>query len=172
MSEVGSNEGTAGTVPDGLQPSGRDHPPATVAPSLVPTGLPGWASKDPLKLCHCIRSAYIELHARAKASGLALVTIETARDFTRQRYYKSIGVSKTLNSYHLPQPPHGLSLAFDVAPKDYLRIKGWHPKGPLWFVLADLGRELGLEPGADFLGMNKGWDWPHFQFKTCRCVVA
>ena len=131
--------------------------------------MPGWASRDPLRLCTCIRAKYLALHARAKASGLVLVTIETARDFTRQRYYKSIGVSKTLNSLHLPQPPNGLSLAFDVAPKDYLRMKGWHPGGPLWDQLGKIGEELGLEWGGRWRIFV---DRPHFQFKTCRCTVS
>lgn len=132
------------------------------------SAIPGTASRDPLRLCPCIRARFLDLAEQAKASGIALAVIETARDAERQAHYRRIGTSRTLKSLHLPQPPHGLSLAFDVAPKDYLRDKGWNPGGELWDRLGEIGRALGLEWGGD-------WDWqdcPHFQLKRCLCEAA
>lgn len=131
--------------------------------------IPGSASRDPLRLCPCIRAKYVDLVTEAKAAGITLAVIETSRDAARQAHYRRIGVSRTLKSLHLPQPPHGLSLAFDVAPKDYLRLKGWFPGGPLWLSLGKLGCALGLEWGGNWSGWK---DYPHFQLRQCGCAPA
>lgn len=128
--------------------------------------VPGWATKDPLALCPCVRSRFLDLVERAKAVGIELVVIETARDLNRQRWYKAHGLSQTLNSYHLQQPPGGKSRAFDVCPRAYLRTKQWNPGGSMWERLGEIGRALGLEWGGDW----DGWkDRPHFQLTACQC---
>lgn len=107
----------------------------------------------------------MEQREKAAAIGLDTVLIETLRDSNRQAYYLAIGVSWTLRSRHLPQPPNNLALAFDVCPKEYLSDKQWSPGAPLWFVLGDIGEELGLEWG----GRWNQRDFAHFQLGTCAC---
>ena len=128
------------------------------------SNMPGWASRDPLKLCPCVRAKWVEFVTRVQ---FAVVLIETLRDAERQAYYRAIGVSRTVKSKHLPQPPNGLSLAFDVCPKDYLRMKGWNPGGPLWSALSGYGVDAGLYWGGDW----KTWkDRPHFYQEKCSCA--
>lgn len=144
------------------------------------SGLPGNAWKDPLLLCPCVRTKYEQLIERANREfGISVATIETARDYARQKHYKKVGVSKTLNSYHLVGPAfvdgkfsfpgRKLALAFDVVPRAYLTMKHWHPGGELYKRLAEIARDLDLECGADFSGFNEGWDWPHYQQRVCEC---
>lgn len=119
-----------------------------------------------MKLCPCIRAKYLRFYEEAKVQGIKLTTIETQRDLERQIYYKQIGSSRTLKSYHLPHPPLGLSLAFDVCPTEYLKIKYWNPGGELWEKLGVIGRTLGLGWGGDW----QGWkDRPHFDLHECEC---
>ena len=132
---------------------------------MAPTDRPGTSSRDPLKLCPCVRLRYVALRDKAEPIGLDTVLIETLRDSNRQSYYMAIGVSWTMRSKHLPQPPNSLALAFDIAPKEYLSEKQWVPGGPLWFVLADIGEGLGLEWG----GRWREKDYCHFQLGTCAC---
>lgn len=130
------------------------------------TSIPGWATRDPLQLCPCIRVRWLDFATECKAREIPILLIETARDLERQRYYKSIGVSRTLKSMHLPQPPNGLSLAFDVCPREYLRVKGWSPGGQLWPILSEVGADVGLLWGGDW----RGWkDLPHFYRERCSC---
>lgn len=133
--------------------------------------IPGWATHDPEKLCPCIRALYVRFKAHVeKDLGIPITCIETMRDLERQKFYLEQGTSQTLHSYHLPQPPKGLALAFDVAPIAYLALKGWAPGGPLWARLGQVGRDLGLEWGGDWTG---GWkDKPHFQAAGGRCHCA
>lgn len=129
----------------------------------MPTGggLPGFATKDPLALCPCIREKFLRLFE----SGIDLVVIETARDEERQKHYINSGVSWTTNSKHMPQPPYGKSLAFDVCPKCIVCEKGWAPGHELWETLGLAGKVLGLEWGGDW----RQKDRPHFQLGQCAC---
>jgi hypothetical protein len=132
-------------------------------------GLPGWASNDPDFLCGCIRDKYERLldWAFSRKPFLALTTIETARNITRQKYYVKIGASRTLKSKHLVSDIHsGFSLAFDIAPTEYLSLKAWNPKGPLWQELGKAGEKLGLEWGGRWKSFP---DLPHFQLSKCEC---
>lgn len=128
---------------------------------------PGQSSRDPLKLCQCLRVLYLDLIEQAKAEDISCVLIETLRDAERQQYYIDEGVSWTKRSKHLPQPPSGLSLAFDLAPKDYLKHKLWLPGGPLWLRLGEIGQDLGLRWGG-------AWrltpDYAHFELRVCQCA--
>ena len=125
--------------------------------------IPGWATRDPLKLCPCVRSRWLDFAERAPAP---LVLIETLRDLERQRYYYNSRVSRTLKSKHLPQPPNGLSLAFDTCPREYLRLKGWAPDGGLWYALGSVGLALGLHWGGSWTRFP---DRPHFYLTSCAC---
>lgn len=130
--------------------------------------IPGWATRDPLKLCPCVRERWRDFATECKAREIPILLIETARDIARQRYYKSIGVSRTLKSMHLPQPPNGLSLAFDACPREYLRVKGWSPGGLLWPRLGRIGREgsLRLLWGGDWRTFP---DLAHWYLERCLC---
>ena len=120
--------------------------------------------RDPLRLCPCIRSLYLTLMERCREEGIKLLLIETLRALDRQKHYVKIGVSWTLDSFHLPQPPNDLSLAFDVVPKDYLREPLWMPEGPLWKDVCGIGRGLGMFVGAPW-PRDKG----HYYIRKCRC---
>lgn len=133
------------------------------------TSLPGYATTDPMKLCPCARSKYLDLVEVCHGQGLKLLLIETMRDIVRQQYYREHGVSKTLRSSHLPQQPFELSLAVDACPKALLEFKNWAPGHPLWLVYTAAARTVGLKCGADWLGQDKGWDWPHVYLDKCQC---
>lgn len=128
--------------------------------------IPGWATRDPAKLCPCIRLLHTQFIAHFDTRGVRVQTIETLRDLERQRWYVKTRVSRTLRSFHLPQPPLQLSLAFDVAPRAYLSMKGWNPGGLLWDEMGALGHTLGLQWGGDWAGWK---DKPHFQLPACQC---
>jgi peptidoglycan L-alanyl-D-glutamate endopeptidase CwlK len=128
--------------------------------------IPGRASRSPEDLCPCIRAKFHQLVETALIDGIATRCIETLRDDKRQAHYLAIGASQTRKSQHLPQPPFGLSLAFDLAPIDYLIRKNWYPVGVFWLHLARIGKELGLHWGGDWEGFR---DQPHFYLKKCQC---
>jgi len=102
-------------------------------------------------------------------NNISVVTIETMRDIEMQKHYLQIGASATLHSMHLPQPPNGLSLAFDIAPLAYLHIKLWNPNGALWLKIAEFSKSIGLEPGAYW---KRFIDNPHHQLSVCQCSIA
>lgn len=131
--------------------------------------IPGLATKDPLKLCPCIRSFFLDVIEECREKGVPLVTIETFRDVKRQKYYVETGVSSTMNSKHLPQQPNNLSLAFDCAPKSVLALKGWAPGHGDWKVYGAAGKRLGLTWGADWVTFK---DYPHMQLDACCCPKA
>lgn len=128
--------------------------------------IPGWATRDPEKLCPCIRSRYHQFIARFAAREVWITTIETMRDLERQQWYVKTHVSRTLRSLHLPQPPNNLALAFDVVPKAYTVVKLWNPGGPLWDEMGAMGHALGLQWGGDWSTFK---DRPHFQLPSCQC---
>jgi hypothetical protein len=122
--------------------------------------------RDAEKLCPCIRKRHKDFVALALARGIYPVTIETLRAEDRQAYYVEIGVSWSMGSKHLPQPPNQLALAFDVCPQEYLAEPRWNPKGPLWDEMGRIGRSLGLLWGGDW---KRTPDKPHFYLERCLC---
>jgi len=124
--------------------------------------IPGTISNNSDDLCSCIRVKYLDLVTELDKLKIQVTLLETLRDFDRQRYYVSIGSSKTYNSKHLPQPPFGKSLAFDLAVTEYMTLKNWNPKGPLWEKIREVSRSLGLI-------CNIPWDKPHHQLNECEC---
>lgn len=129
---------------------------------------PGTVSRDLNDLCPCVRKKVDALIADARVTeGIAVTVVETLRDQLRQAYYLKAGVSWTARSRHLPQPPHGKALAVDLAPSEYLAMKGanWFPQGVYWDVLGALGKKVGLVWGGDW----KVKDRPHFELRRCEC---
>lgn len=116
-------------------------------------------------LCPCVRRLWDQLREQATDKGIETVLIETLRDAERQSYYLAAGVSWTLRSKHLPQPPNGLALAFDAAPREVLHQKGWAPGANVWYELGEIGEDLGLEWGGTWVQR----DYPHFQKSACSC---
>lgn len=129
--------------------------------------IPGTVSTDPMRLCACVRSRFMDVVESCFLDGVKLVIIETARDAARQAYYVAEGVSKTLNSLHLPQPPFGLSLAVDAAPQSVLAMKYWAPWHADWKTYGAAAKAVGLEWGADWVSFK---DYPHVQLRKCACV--
>ena len=122
--------------------------------------------RDPEMLCPCVHRLHTEMVDMATAREICPVTIETIRELDRQQHYVGLGVSWTLKSYHLAQPPHDLSLAFDLAPQEYLSHPLWNPDGEKWDQLGDLGQLIGLEWGFQLWRKDK----PHFQLTMCECT--
>lgn len=125
--------------------------------------LPGTSTKTPSKLCPCIRDLYFDLLSEADKLGIPVTTIETGRDLERQTYYVKVGVSRTMKSKHVAQP---FSLAFDIAPTEYLPLKGWNGNGKAWATLGKLGQKLGLTWGGAWKTIV---DKPHFELDSCQC---
>jgi len=73
------------------------------------------------------------------------------------------GVSWTMKSKHLPQPPDGLSHAIDICPVRLLVEKNWAPLDPVWGIMGTEGKALGLAWGGDW---KKNPDRPHFEWKA------
>lgn len=126
----------------------------------------GWASDDLKYLCDCVRARYDLLLSLLERVKVAVEVIETARDEARQRYYHAIGVSETLHSKHLPQPPKKLSLAIDLCPASYLRMKFWNPEGDEWSILGGKVGEAGLLWGGAWRTFK---DKPHCYLESCEC---
>ena len=106
-----------------------------------------------------------QLIAKANAQGLDVVIEDTGRSEDDQREKLATGVSWTLHSMHLPQPPEDKSKAIDLVPRVCMTLKYWGWNGkfgnshPFWFKLVVIGRSLGLECGGDWVRPDPG----HFQ---------
>lgn len=95
-----------------------------------------------------------QLIARANAEVCPVTVITTLRTPQAQAQAVADGVSWTLHSLHLPQPPEGKSLAIDIAPTELIPTKGWSPSSPLWAQIGAIGQELGLKWGVWKNGIN------------------
>ena len=124
-------------------------------------------SRDLAGLCPCVRRRWAKLVEACHFSGFDLALIETIRQPDRQAYYVRIGASKTMDSKHLPQPPHGLSLAVDVCPREYLSNPLWHPEGELWDRMGGFAKRFGLLWGGDWPAFV---DRPHCYLDACLCA--
>ncbi len=113
-----------------------------------------------------------QLIARCRAAGCVVRIITTGRTMTEQEQALAHGVSWTLKSKHLPQPPEGKSLAIDLCPEEYLAMKNWNPGGALWWTIAGNAIALGLRSGMDWHGvglppvghMRPSWDPGHSEY--------
>lgn len=95
------------------------------------------------------RPLAFELIARCAEAGIPVMIIDTLRTPEEQADNLVRGVSWTLKSKHLPQPPDHLSLAIDLAPYSQYQLHGpdklqWDEADPAWQVLGAIGLQLGL----------------------------
>lgn len=85
-----------------------------------------------------------------KTAMIDVTIITTLRTVEEQVQAVKHGVSWTMNSKHLPQPPEGKSLAIDLVPTHLINTKNWSPTHPDWWVIAKAGVALGLRSGMDW----------------------
>jgi hypothetical protein len=105
------------------------------------------------------RPLAFELFARLNAEISPFMVIDTLRTPAEQEENLRRGVSATLRSKHLPQPPSGLSLAIDVCPWEVWQATGpdklqWNAGDPRWQLAAAIGKRLGLRWGGDWYYPN------------------
>lgn len=128
--------------------------------------------RDIDKLCPCIRDLALKLRVECLRAGFSITIYETLRMMDRQQLYVSEGVSWTMTSRHLAQPPNSLSLAFDSAPSQYMKMKHWNPDGPLWDELGRISVALGLKWGVWVRNNHNelyNKDKAHNEIVACRC---
>lgn len=114
-----------------------------------------------------IKPKAIELIARCAEALIPVMIITTSRTYEEQKDAVARGVSWTMNSKHLPQPPENKSLAIDVVPYAIYQIAGpdklqWNESDPVWAKIGAIGQALGLQWGVTINGVHK--DLGHFQF--------
>lgn len=105
------------------------------------------------------RPKAFELLARCIEAGIPVMIVDTLRTPGEQEANLAKGVSATMNSKHLPQPPEGKSLAIDIVPYDTYALHGpdkvhWDTKSPVWLIMGQIGESLGLRWGGR-------WKTPH-----------
>lgn len=105
------------------------------------------------------RPLAFELLARLSAEVSPFMVIDTLRTPAEQAENLRRGVSATLNSKHLPQPPSMLSWAIDVCPWEVWQKNGpdklaWDTSDPRWRLAAAIGKRLGLRCGIDWYRPN------------------
>ena len=115
-----------------------------------------------------MRPLAVELIARAAEHGIPVMIVDVLRTPAQQAINVAAGVSWTLKSLHLPQPPSMKSLAIDLCPYAQYDLHGpdklaWSETDPAWQLLGALGQSLGLKWGVvDAHGRRK--DLGHFEF--------
>jgi hypothetical protein len=103
-----------------------------------------------------MRPVVDELLTRATEAGLDPVIEDTGRSAVEQEQKLNLGVSWTLRSKHLPQPPEMKSEAIDIVPKACMSEKFWGWTGevetshPHWGRLIEIVEALGLKSGVHF----------------------
>lgn len=108
-----------------------------------------------------------QLLDEATAEGLDPVIEDTDRDEATQVQNVKNGVSWTMHSKHLPQPPENKSEAIDIVPRECMALKYWGWNGrienshPAWGKLIAIGQKLGLKCGAFFVKIVDGKEYPH-----------
>jgi len=108
----------------------------------------------------------MQLLDQAGAAGLDPVVEDTGRTADEQKLKVSSGVSWTVHSKHLPQPPEQKSEAIDVVPRVCMALKYWGWNGtiktshPYWGKLITIGESLGLRCGVYFPHPDPG----HFEY--------
>lgn len=130
-------------------------------------------SRDLNDLDDRLRPIVDQLISNCAQAGVMLTVITTLRTMSEQEQAVRAGVSWTMNSKHLPQPPDDKSLAVDLVPTDYIAMKGWNPAGPKWWIIAQNAVALGLRSGMDWEGVGlppvgttrHAWDPGHCEYK-------
>jgi hypothetical protein len=106
-----------------------------------------------------IKNLAFEFLARTCEEGIPACLVDTLRTPEEQQANIAKGVSFTVNSKHLAQPPDGKALAFDVAPYAIYQLHGpdklqWDTNDPVWARYGKIGERLGLRWGGR-------WKTPH-----------
>lgn len=115
------------------------------------------------------RPLAIELLARLVEAGIPVLIVDTLRTLEEQTANVARGVSWTMNSKHLPQPPDSKALAIDIAPYEVYQLHGpdklkWDETDPVWQKMGAIGEKLGLKWGIVIDGKRK--DLGHFEMKV------
>ena len=113
-----------------------------------------------------LRPIAVELIARCVEAGIPVLIVTTGRTLAEQQAAVARGVSWTLHSKHLPQPPDGKSLAIDLAPYETYQLHGadklnWDAADPVWSRIGAIGQSLGLKWGVVINGVQR--DPGHFE---------
>src|SRR5438477_847413 len=119
-----------------------------------------------VELASYVRPLAIELLAKAQDAGLDPIVEDTGRSHDEQTIKLANGLSHTMASKHLPQPPENLSEAIDVVPRICMSLKYWGWNGtienshPAWGELIKIGEGVGFHCGVHFPHPDPG----HFQY--------
>lgn len=125
-------------------------------------------------LSPAFRLKAFELIARCAEVGVPVMIIDTLRTPEEQAENLRRGVSWTLRSKHLPQPPLGRSLAIDVCPYDVFQLHGpdklkWDGNDPVWQTIGRIGEGLGLRWGGRW---KRTPDLGHFELPVSETEIA
>jgi hypothetical protein len=107
------------------------------------------------------RPIFFEFLARLTEAGIQVQIINVLRNEAEQAANVARGVSQTMNSRHLPQPPSGLSHAIDVCPYAQYELHGpdkleWSATDPAWQVIGRVAEALGLRWGGRWAMRDMG----------------
>lgn len=125
-------------------------------------------------LSYRFKPAVFEFLARCTEAGIPLLIVDTLRTPAEQAANLAKGVSWTINSKHLAQPPDMKSLAIDVVPYEvYTSAPGgdklaWNADHPHWQKIGAIGESLGMTWG----GRWKQKDMGHFEHKPIAPVIG
>lgn len=108
------------------------------------------------------------LIARIIEAKIPLLIVTTLRTLEEQQDAVARGVSWTMNSKHLPQPPHGKSWAIDLVPYAIFDLHGpdkleWNERDPAFQTMGRIGELLGLKWGVVLAG-PRHTDLGHFEW--------
>jgi hypothetical protein len=120
------------------------------------------------ELDYRLKNVAFELLARCAEAGIPVMVITTSRTIEEQTDAVARGVSWTMNSKHLPQPPDGKSLAIDICPYEQFQLHGpdklqWSADDPAWQQIGKIGEALGLKWGVIKDGTRL--DLGHFEWR-------
>lgn len=105
--------------------------------------------------------------ARCVELGVQVMIIDTLRTHEEQEANIARGVSWTMKSKHLPQPPEGKALAYDLCPYLVYQADGpdklnWDSNHKHWQTIGKIGMLLGLKWGVVRGGQRI--DLGHFEY--------
>lgn len=114
-----------------------------------------------------MRQKAFELIAGCAEAGIQVMIVTTGRTYEEQKDAVARGVSWTMQSKHLPQPPENKSLAIDIAPFSIWELHGpdkiqWDSSDPVWAKIGAIGQSIGLKWGVVINGVQK--DPGHFEY--------
>lgn len=107
---------------------------------------------------------FCEFLAELVNAKISVMIVSVLRTEEEQLENIKNGVSWTVNSKHLPQPPDGKSHAIDVCPYDIYQLHGpdklkWDANDIIWKQIGEIGESIGLKWG----GRWKVRDMGHFE---------